>query len=177
MDEHLKTQRNFFIRLKKVFDHFYVDALRKYHQNKMFQQNGERRPVVKKGDTVLIKPTNTFKENSPLTKVKWDIGQVVNTTINRYNEVRTIDVQYIDDKGKTKVLENQPIQFFAPLEVDNHEEFLNSLKQPAEIPGNEIKDSDTKSFDQSDLFVEKLHENASESAVTTAQKTNDRGNQ
>jgi hypothetical protein len=101
----------------------------------------------------------------------------VNTTINRYNEVRTIDVQYIDDKGKTKVLENQPIQFFAPLEVDNHEEFLNSLKQPAEIPGNEIKDSDTKSFDQSDLFVEKLHENASESAVTTAQKTNDRGNQ
>jgi hypothetical protein len=134
MDDHLKTQATFLTRLKKVFDHYYVDALRKYHQNKMFLKTGERAPVVKPGDSVLIKPVNTFKENSPLSRVKWNIGQVVKTTLNRYNEVRTLDVEYVNESGKKKTLENQPIQFFAPLEVENHEDFMKRLKLPAEIP-------------------------------------------
>jgi hypothetical protein len=134
MDLHLKQQRNFLIRLKRVFDHHYVDALRKYHQNKLFQKTGEKSPVVKVGDTVLIKPTNTFKETSPLSRIKWEIGKVVRATLNRYNEVRTVDVEYFNEDGKLKLLENQPIQFFAPLEVDDHEAFIQKVKQPAEIP-------------------------------------------
>ena len=99
-------------------------------------------PFISAGDVVLIRPNTVFKETSPLTKVKWKVGRVIKAHVTRHQVrkhgqektkvvVRRLDVEYVDENYKQKILKNYPVQHFAPLEVQDYDTVVKYLKQSA----------------------------------------------
>lgn len=134
MASRIKRQNHFFLRLKNVFEQNYLNNLRNQHSNKMYSKFGASIPTVQVGDSVLVNPGTRYKKTSPLTRLKWEVGTVTKIYPNRDNEVRKVDVQYIDSKtGKLKERIETAIQNFAPIEV-NAEEMRKKFEENAKIP-------------------------------------------
>ena len=100
----------------------------------MYSRFGSSIPSIQVGDTVLVNPGARYKKTSPLCRLKWEVGTVVKTYPNRDNEVRKIDVQYIDSKtGKLVERIQTGVQNFAPIEA-NAEELFKKFEENASIP-------------------------------------------
>jgi hypothetical protein len=66
-------------------------------------------------------------------KIKWEIGQVTKVHFNHRSQIRTLDVKYVDETEKERTLVNYPVQYFAPLEMENYDTCRKELNKPVQV--------------------------------------------
>ena len=121
MGQKVIQQRNFFAQLQFILATEYVDKLRTWHTNEMFNHDKSKEPKIKIGDLVLVKPDTKFKENSPMQKTKWQMAVVTEVTKTPAGRTKTIDVEIKTEDGRKVKRKGYPPQAFAPLELKPEE--------------------------------------------------------
>jgi hypothetical protein len=120
--ERLMNQHKLLKRLHLIFETEYIDRLRKWHNNKMFDHQQQEQKKLEVGQLVLIKPEdNKFKGESPWQKLKWQLATVTDVEFTPTGRVRFADVEFEND-GKTVVREQCAPQQFCVVELPRNKE-------------------------------------------------------
>jgi hypothetical protein len=132
-------QHSYFAKLHQIFQREYINALRTWHNTKIFTTKESRAKLVQVGDIVLIKPPSEMKKNSPWARTQWKIGRITKTYQTlRDGAIRKVDVDVLDKNGQVSETRNEyTLQHFAPIEHSpSYDQLLQRLYKTAKIPNN-----------------------------------------